>query len=469
MKKRTIFFFVFIVLMPRLLAQTDTQQVLQEAKKFRFLSPQQQDIVKEGLFFAPWPILSYDQDKGWQIGAMLYVYDFGNGNSYPSPRQQWAIEASYYHKGSQQYTLKYDTKHLIPKVRLSVAATLNYDQAANFYGFNGYMTKYDYAGIKLWTKQKDKTGLPMEYNPIFYRVEKMNFALKVDFSGNIIGKHFFWQAGYCLGWYKWSSVDRKKINKGKSADRVFDGNTLYDYFNLWGIIPSEEQKGGFSSAIRLGLMYDSRDVEMAPNKGLWAEGHLRLAPHFLGTTHSYYAYFLSVRHYIAIVNDVLTFAYRLNYKGTIGKYIPYYMMSIWSVFGQETDKEGLGGYRTVRGLLRNRVQGLDVAFFNAELRWKMFKFQLWKQNWCVAINAFCDGGLVTRKYNISYKGTINSTIIEKYNEYVNQTQKESLHLAAGGGAKLIINQNFILAIDYAQPFKKQDGGACFYLNTGFLF
>ena len=32
-----------------------------------------------------------------------------------------------------------------------------------------------------------------------------------------------------------------------------------------------------------------------------------------------------------------------------------------------------------------------------------------------------------------------------------------------------MNQNFIVAFEYARSFNKQDGNGAFYINTGFLF
>jgi len=43
------------------------------------------------------------------------------------------------------------------------------------------------------------------------------------------------------------------------------------------------------------------------------------------------------------------------------------------------------------------------------------------------------------------------------------------HAAAGGGFRIIINRNFIIAVDYAVPFNKQDGNGSLYINTGYLF
>ena len=49
-----------------------------------------------------------------------------------------------------------------------------------------------------------------------------------------------------------------------------------------------------------------------------------------------------------VKNDVLTFAYRLNYEGTFGKSAPYYVLPYITVMGSNYDRDGMGGYRTVR-------------------------------------------------------------------------------------------------------------------------
>ena len=37
------------------------------------------EIVKQGLNFGPLPAVAFDADKGFQLGALLNIYDFGDG------------------------------------------------------------------------------------------------------------------------------------------------------------------------------------------------------------------------------------------------------------------------------------------------------------------------------------------------------------------------------------------------------
>ena len=448
-------------------SQSDT--AANKEQKGLFKKKTKEDIVKKGISFGPLPVVAYDQDRGFQFGALLNLYDYGDGSYYPHPRQQWYIEASAYTKGTQQYFLTYDTKHLIPKVRMSLAATLTYDKAMDFYGYNGYQSNYHHDSVKYWRKADDKTDMPTQYMSAFYRLERMAASVKADFVGNIWENKLFWQASYYFAWHRYSSIDLAKINRGKDSVEMFSGQTLYEKYIDWGIILPNEIGGGFTSAVKVGLMYDTRDFEAAPSRGIWAEAHLTIAPKFLGTTRPYYRYMATFRHYVPIAKDRLVFAYRLNYQGCLGKYLPYYIMPVFSNIGKEYDRDGIGGYRTVRGLMRGRVQGLDVAFLNAEFRWKFVQFQLWKQNIYLGLNAFFDGAITTRLYDISCRGAADPIMKQEYADYINTSKPDALHTAAGGGLRIAINQNFIIAVDYAMPFNRQDGKGSLYINTGYLF
>ena len=441
------------------------------------------EIIKKGLNFGPLPVVAFDADKGLQLGALLNIFDFGDGSNYPNTRQSLYLEASFFTKGSQLFVISYDNKFLIPGVRWSTSAVLTNEKAMDFYGFNGYMSYYDHEKVKLGNDKAHK--LNYIYTPK-YRLNRINFNFKTDFTGNIWNNKLFWEVGYHLNNIKAGYDDRQalnldKINKGKDDYKKFPETepTLFDLYRRWGIISEDEAWGGFSSALRLGLLLDTRDKEGAPSKGIWAEAHVTLAPDSLGTTHPYYRYSATFRHYVPIVkNDVLTFAYRLNYEGTFGNSAPYYMLPFITVMGATYDRDGMGGYRTVRGIMRDRVQGLDMATYNVELRWRFVNFRKWNQNIAFGLNLFSDGTMVTRNYDMSFRGAEEHRA--EYDEYMAQSDlsKDRPHITVGAGLRFIMNQNFIVAFEYGMPIskfssdkaiKKQDGNGAFYINTGFLF
>lgn len=442
------------------------------------------EIIKTGYNFGPLPAVAFDADKGFQLGALLNIYDFGDGSTYPNTRQQWYFEASFFTKGSQLFVVSYDNRFLIPGVRWSSTFTLTNDKAMDFYGFNGYMSYYDHEKVALG---KDKNNHNDYIYTPKYRVNRLAMLFKTDFVGNISNNKFFWEAGYHLSYIKQGYKDQQalnldKINKNKEDYKMFpaDEPTIFDQYRQWGIISEDEVWGGWNSTVRLGLLYDTRDKEGAPSRGIWAEAHATLAPKWLGTTNPYYRYSATFRQYLPIVkNDVLTFAYRLNYEGTLGKSAPYYVLPYITVMGPSYDRDGMGGYRTIRGLMRNRVQGLDAASYNAEIRWRFVNFALWKQNIAFGLNLFSDGTMVTRNYDMSFKG--EQQYRGAYDEYMaasgNRTSDRP-HITVGGGLRFIMNQNFIVAFEYGLPLSKfsndpyiknQDGNGAFYINTGYLF
>ncbi|MBO7243506.1 MAG: BamA/TamA family outer membrane protein [Alistipes sp.] len=452
------------------------------------------EVIKTGYNYGPLPAIAFDADKGFQLGALLNIFDFGDGSTYPNPRQKWYFEASFFTKGSQLFVVSYDNKFSIPGVRFSSSVTLTNDKAMDFYGFNGYMSYYDADRVALGNDKKDTNPEHFIYTPK-YRINRLALLFKTDFTGNIWDNKLFWEAGYHFSYFK-QGYDNKqalnldKINKNKDKNKMFPSSepTIFDMYRDWGIISEEEAWGGFNSTLRLGLLFDTRDKEGAPSRGIWAEAHATLAPKWLGTTIPYYRYSVTFRHYVPIVkNDILTFAYRLNYEGNFGDDAPYYVLPYITVMGSNYDRDGMGGYRTIRGIMRNRVQALDMASYNVELRWRFVSFVLWKQNISFGLSVFSDGTMATRNVDMSFKRSVSDfASLEEYqiskaayDEYMAQgSDSDRPHITVGAGLRFIMNQNFIVAFEYGLPIsrfskdpkiKNQDGNGAFYINTGFLF
>ena len=125
------------------------------------------EIIKTGINLGPLPVVAFDADRGFQFGALMNIYDFGNGKNYPNPNSQWYIEASAYVKeskiGSYKFILNYDNKTLIPGVRMSICTGYYKDAALDFYGFNGYESNYDMKLIGEHTEfWDDKAGQKLE-------------------------------------------------------------------------------------------------------------------------------------------------------------------------------------------------------------------------------------------------------------------------------------------------------------------
>ncbi|MCF0174763.1 MAG: BamA/TamA family outer membrane protein [Bacteroidales bacterium] len=430
----------------------------------------EKSTVKTGLNFGPLPALGFDGDKGFQYGAILQIFDYGDGSSYPNYNSKSHIEYSRFTKGSQLIQLRHDNRTLIPGVRWSTAVRINLDKAFDFFGFNGYQSYYDYQRIA-----DGKAKIDYGFSP-FYKMSCNEYKLTSDFTGSIL-PNFYWEAGIFVKYMQIASVDIDNINKGKKEGDLYpkDQTTLFDIYKKTGVISAEEANGGFASGFRFGLCYDSRDKESAPSRGIWAEAHVTLAPSFISKI-QYYRYSLTFRHYVRIIpDDVLTFAYRLNYEGNFGNNAPFYALPYLTTMGESVERDGMGGYGTVRGVMRNRDYGLDMGSYIAEFRWRFVKFMGLKQNMAFALNIFSDGSIVTRGRDITPLYSVTDSPVPIVNK---ERKTDSFHITFGAGLRFIMNENFIIAVEYGlpvsmftkrSPLYKQDGTGALYVNVGYAF
>jgi len=63
--------------------------------------------------------------------------------------------------------------------------------------------------------------------------------------------------------------------------------------------------------------------------------------------------------------------------------------------------EGLGGAKTLRGILRNRIVGDGIVYGNFEFRWKVFSTVWFNQNFYFALSTFFDTGRVIKDFEVN--------------------------------------------------------------------
>lgn len=443
------------------------------AKKKEQVLNEKGEIIKTGYNYGPLPCIAFDADRGFQFGALLNLYNYGDGSLYPNTKSDWYFEVSAYTKEkkvpSYKAVVEYDNKNIGGGVRMSVNTGYYKDAGQSWWGLNGYNSymNYDFLDKKL----ADGSANP-DYMPGFYRFDRDWIKVKVDFQGEIL-PHFSWLAGYSFQWFKFTEFGQGQIKTDYELPA-----TLMGLYNKWGIISDRDLKGGIASALRVGLRYDTRDVEKSPTKGIWADINFVAAPKFIGTTNDFYKFGATFRHYVPLYKDKLVFAYRAAIEGFMNNDVPWYMLGFYTNMGSNSDREGFGGYNTTRGLKLARVQGLIDAFYNIELRWRFVDFKLWNQNIAFGLSVFTDGVTVVKPYNTSLVNADNkvfntikdgSPVAFDYDTYVKGQNWDGLHASAGAGLRFIMNRNFIVAFEYGRCFKVQDGKGSFYINLGYLF
>ncbi len=245
--------------------------------------PENKEKIKKGWTLAALPVVGYDADLGFQYGALANVFDYGDGSTYPEYKSSIYVEWSRYTRGSGVNQLFYDSKYLIPgHIRVTADFTYLTDKALPFYGFNGYEAAY-HPGF-------EEQGGDDYISRVFYRHERKLLRIMADFQGPIAGQRFRWLAGINFFGYKVATVDINKLNKGKKEDKKLpDVPLLYDDYVKYGFISEKEKNGGNTIYIKLGFIYDTRDMEAAPNKGIWSEILFLGAPAFIGNKDFHFA------------------------------------------------------------------------------------------------------------------------------------------------------------------------------------
>jgi hypothetical protein len=415
--------------------------------------------IKKGLNFGVLPILGYSTDLGLLYGAAVSMYNYGDGTIYPDYKYMLYVEYSRSTKGQGTNQIFFDSKGLIKGVRITSDISYLTELKLDFYGFNGYDAIY-HRGFA----EKDN---PDYISSVFYNYQRKFLRVTADGDGNILRRKLRWHLG--LGYYKFDikTVDIERINKGKKDEDILEEtDLLYDKYIDWGIIREEEKDGGDMPYLKLGLTFDTRDNENNPMQGFWDEVMLMVTPKlFPGQQSSFSRLSVIHRQYISLIKDRFVFAYRLAYQGTIGGKTPFYLEPYMiTAVSFVTTIDGLGGSKTLRGILRNRVVGDGVVYGNAEFRYTFLKTVIWNQNVFLSANAFADAGRVVQDYNVpdTFDG-------QPYPENYFDFGVEKMHLSYGGGINFIMNRNFIISTDFGFTTDKRDGDFGFYAGIGYLF
>ncbi|MCL2073455.1 MAG: hypothetical protein FWH18_06030 [Marinilabiliaceae bacterium] len=402
----------------------------------------QEKEPKTGWNLGPLPAVGYNSDLGYQFGALCSFFYYGDGSVFPEYLHKFHVEASLYSKGSGMYHFFYDSKYLIRNSRLTFAATYLPNKMMSFYGFNGYASPYD---------DKHAEG------SAFYSMDRKMLRILADYQKGF-ATNLKWAAGLAFWNYK---LDRVQLDTYKND------TTLFEIYQTAGIISPKEASGGSHAEIKIGLIYDSRDHEAAPAKGIWAETILYGSPDiFQKNNNSYLKLSAHFRHYVPLMSDKLVFAYHLAYQGTIAGNVPFYVQqNVTTLYLRQINSEGLGGINTIRGVLYNRIVGDGLCWSNFEIRWKLFNFRFLKQNWYFGVNPFFDAGKIVQSYKLEEMKAANTKEIfsEKSEDF------DKMHFSAGLGAKIVMNRNFVISAEFGKPFDKRDGTSGLNIGLNYIF
>ena len=410
----------------------------------------QEKEVKTGWSFGLLPTATFSVDNGFQAGAFGDIYNYGDGSTYPDPLHKISWEASYFTKSHRmRLYLAYDSKYLIPGMRINASVTYVNDPLYSFWGFNGPASFQDY---NIWYNRETNPNIN------YYGMSRKMLRGLANVQGRITD-NLNWAAG--INFWKWTLGDMGGSNTPYDKDL-----TLYKRYQQLGAITESEAKGGTALELNAGFVFDTRDMEAAPNRGIWAEAYLNgnvLSSPYLKAC-VYFRHYIDIPIHIPAGDPV--FAYRLAWQQTIAGETPFYMIQNVPLLVQRNMiSEGFGSSNTIRGLRENRVLSEGLAWTNMELRVKLVKFKLFNQYFYLATNPFFDAGIITKPYRSDVLGktaydpllfgfqVLNKLPDQKGLIYDADNMGQVIY-SAGIGLKIAMNQNFIVSAEYARCFTK---------------
>ena len=443
MKKLILLLSFMILLTPCLNAQTDTLA----------------ERPKTGYNFGALPIVGFSTDVGVLYGIIFNLFHYGDGKIYPKYYQNLYLEVSRTSKGGRTYQMFFDSEHIIKGIRLTADVSHLTEQALPFYGFNGPESVFNSQ------LQDDESAAYI--SRMFYRYDRKLTRVLINLQGSFGASHLKWLAGAQTIQYEINPVDVDALNKGLSGSKKLphvDG--LYDDYVKWGLIDANEKNGNRLNFLSLGTVIDTRDNEPNPNRGIWSEAILAVAPGAVNPKEGFTRLAITHRQYFNLIPRRLTLACRLNWRQTISGRTPFYFLSYQlSSRPFSTNIDGLGGSNTIRGILRNRIIADGMAMGNAELRFKAWQTYWHNQNIYISFTSFYDAGIVTKKREMNLALVPQA---ERQN-FFDTNKAGYLNQSAGIGMHFVMNQNFNVSFDYGKAFSKVDGTAGFYMGIGYIF
>ena len=365
--------------------------------------------------------------------------------------------------------LAYDSKYLVPNMRINASVTYMNDPLYSLWGFNGgaSLAHLDNPYTEYWSNQT--TGIN------YFGMSRNMLRVLANVQGRIVD-HLNWAAG--VNFWNWKLGDMKDTGykvEGSSDKHFYDKeNTLYKDYQKLGIINADEAAGGKALELNAGLVYDTRDMEAAPNRGIWAEAYLNgnvLDKRYLKAC-VYFRHYIDIPIHIKAGDPV--FAYRLAWQQTIAGETPLYMIQNNPLLVQRNMiSEGFGSSNTIRGLRENRILTEGFAWANTELRVKLVNFKLFNQYFYIAVNPFFDAGIITKPYRaeaFEKAKASNAATYMPLAKLYDASKVRDIIYSGGAGLKIAMNQNFIVSVELAKCFYKPlDAGMWLGIGINYQF
>jgi outer membrane protein assembly factor BamA len=373
---------------------------------------QTQAAPPKGWEFFALPAVNFDSDEGFGYGAFVEMYNYGNGvTPYRFTMRPMVFLTT---KGRRDVVLFFDAPKVLPNNwRLDGFIGREQQLATPYYGV-GNTAAYD-------------STLEREPNVYYYRYARTTVRIMANLQHQV-GKL---PARGLIG---------AGFNDVRTDAIPFDSGTTL-FANNFGVATPPK---GRLVYLRAGLVWDTRDREVAPHSGTYGDFLVQRVDKTLGATNSYTRFTGILRKYWPL-NGRLVFAQRLLAQDISGN-VPIFDLPIVQTSFQQ--QEGLGGSNSVRGLAKNRFVGKGLALLNSEVRWRFKDFRLRGKEAQLTQSFFVDAGRV-------------------WSDALLGKDSGGLHAGYGTGTRLGLGPSFTVALDLARS--SENRGTQIYIGLGYPF
>lgn len=428
------------------------------------------DLIKkrEGRFITGIPDISSDPVTGWGLGLRTNIIWNGNRDhplfAYTPYLMKLKANAAYYSSNARELVLSLDVPYYKgSRWRFKADAKAQQNPANLYFGSsestlgalrlpstpNGGTT---FASFSDYDKAR-KTLRPGEpHEPEYVTDALSNRFRETEFMLNL-------KADYALGNGKWRIMGGYEIQhlsyktfEGTPAEGIAPGtgNTV-EAPNGTSLLRRDFEQGlvsglggGWVSIIQTALIYDTRDFEPDPSRGVYFEAANEYSGKYIGSQFDFNKLFFQGRYYYKLpFGERTVLAGRLGVGNIFGKHAPFFeFQDQWSPDGSIN---ALGGKQSLRGFRANRFLARSLAFANVELRYRIAETTWGKQRFAFGVAPFFDAGTVRDRWQ--------------------DLNFQNIRFSYGAGARIAWNQSTVLFFDYG--ISKED--KLFFFGIGQAF
>lgn len=366
------------------------------------------DDKREGFYFAAVPAVGWDQEEGFNVGAIFELFQNGSRDDpfFRITPYRWKVDAGaiFSTEGVSQGFARLDLPFPGGRpYRFRIAAAFESNPIRNYFGvgedglqklhFPGapgqHFRTFDSYDSALRQLLPDGTTYT-RYNKWRSRSWGAGLALERAMVGGLVRPLIGISFGYTgVGDYTGATVDARGPD-GRDVNAIQRPTKLREDCDAGIVLGC---KGGWDNFVKLGLTFDTRDFEPDPTSGVLAEATAELATRLLGSTFEYQRVTLSASGYQSLLPDTLRLPLVLAARGLYSMQfgdVPFFSLSTLAF--NSRDRSGLGGFDSLRGFKRERFIGDSVVLADAELRWSLTEWSLWGQDLRPMLVPFVDAG-----------------------------------------------------------------------------